>query len=588
MTSLLILAFPLIGFLLLNGFGRFFSKRVSGFLASVTVLGSFIVSILMLRDVFLAGAIRVPLFTWFHVGQTTVSFALLLDSLSLLMCLMITGVGFLIHVYSIGYMHEEEGFTRYFSHLNLFIFFMLFLVLSDSFLGMFVGWEGVGLCSYLLIGFWFQTTAFGQAAKKAFLMNRVGDLGFILGILAMIIAFGSTQFSVVFSGASHLPIGSGIITVIALLLFVGATGKSAQIPLFTWLPDAMAGPTPVSALIHAATMVTAGVYMVARSHVFYMSSPIASTVVLWVGLSTALLGAIIATRQSDIKKILAYSTMSQLGLMVSALGLGAYSAALFHMLTHAFFKALLFLAAGSVIHALHGEQNVFKMGGLRKSLPFTFGVFLIGALALAGFPPFSGFFSKDMILLAALEHSPLVFALLVFVSILTAYYVCRLVVLVFMGTARSDKTAHESSWIMQIPLGILAIFAAASGFLHLPETLDIKLVVGTVVIIGLMIAWCYRRFSQVQVSDEKSSLISNKFYIDEMYNGLIIRPILLLARFFSTIFDPVILELPATILGKSVMFSGRRLKQIQNGHIGFYLLVMTAAIAVILVQLLWI
>ena len=387
----LVLGLPLAGFLTLGLFKAYLPKPVGGWLASLAVCGSFVLTCFLLLQ---NTTFSIPLLSWFHTGAMSGSLSFWVDPLSLWMCLMITGVGTLIHIYSIGYMKDDERFNSFFSYLNLFVFFMLILVLADSYICMFAGWEGVGLCSYLLIGFWYENQSYNNAAKKAFIMNRVGDLGFLLAILVLLSHLGSTQFGVVFAQVPFM--SPEIITTVSLFLLIGAIGKSAQLPLYTWLPDAMAGPTPVSALIHAATMVTAGIYMIARSHLLFMLSPTTSTLVIGIGLGTALLGALIALAQRDIKKILAYSTMSQLGFMMATLGFGAYTTALFHMTTHAFFKALLFLAAGNVIHSLHGEQNIFKMGGLKKVLPFTFTVFLVGTLAIIGCPPFSGFFSKRM------------------------------------------------------------------------------------------------------------------------------------------------------------------------------------------------
>jgi NADH-quinone oxidoreductase subunit L len=378
----LIPLFPLLGFLINGFFGRRLSKGLSGTIASLAVLASFVVSLLIFLDLEEHHEVTshtFNLFAWINSGNLNIPFEFLVDPLSSWFLLIITGIGFLIHIYSIGYMHDDEGFSRFFTYLNLFVFFMLLLVLGNNYLIMFVGWEGVGLCSYLLIGFWYKNTAYNDAAKKAFIMNRIGDLGFLLGIILIFVTFGSITYSEVFSVA-----GSGsnaVITAIALLLFIGAMGKSAQLPLYTWLPDAMAGPTPVSALIHAATMVTAGIYMIVRSNVFYSMSDVASQVVAVVGVTTALFAATIGLFQNDIKKVLAYSTVSQLGLMFLGLGVGAYSSSVFHVTTHAFFKALLFLGAGSVIHAMGGEQDIRKMGGLRKYVPVTYMTFLLGTIS---------------------------------------------------------------------------------------------------------------------------------------------------------------------------------------------------------------
>ena len=413
----------------------------------------------------------VELFSWINADTLKIPFSFLVDPLSCLFLLIITGIGFLIHVYSTGYMHEDEGFSRFFTYLNLFIFFMLLLVLGNNYLIMFVGWEGVGLCSYLLIGFWFKNDNYNKAANKAFIMNRIGDLGFLLGITLIFTTFGSITFSEVFDKAGSA--STGTITAIALLLFVGAMGKSAQIPLYTWLPDAMAGPTPVSALIHAATMVTAGIYMVVRSNIFYSISDTASEFVAIVGALTALFAATIGLLQTDIKKVLAYSTVSQLGLMFLALGVGAYSSAVYHVTTHAFFKALLFLGAGSVIHAMGGEQDIRKMGGLKKALPVTFLTMFLGTIAISGLPPFSGFFSKDEILAHVYEHSKFLWFIGVLTSMLTAFYMFRMMFLTFWGSFRGtheqEHHLHDSPKSMTIPLMVLAVLAVVGGALGLPE-----------------------------------------------------------------------------------------------------------------------
>src|SRR5437773_10368841 len=413
------------------------------------------------------GPLVFPYWEWMPVGELHVTVALQLDQLSAVMLLVVTGVSSLIHVFSVGYMGEDPGYARYFAYLNLFVFFMLVLVLGASFPVMFVGWEGVGLCSYLLIGFWFNDAVNANAGRKAFIMNRIGDFGFMVAMFMIFWSTGSLDFDTVFAHApTALAAGGTTITAITLLLFLGCTGKSAQIPLYTWLPDAMAGPTPVSALIHAATMVTAGVYMVARSNALYSLSELSQNVVAIVGLATAILAATIALKQNDIKKVLAYSTVSQLGYMFLALGVGAYSAGVFHVMTHAFFKALLFLAAGSVIHALGGEQDIRKMGGLNK-LKITSITFLIGCIAISGVPPFSGFFSKDAILLAAFEHNKILYAIALFGAMLTAYYMFRLFVIAFSGNFRGAEEQkehmHESPAPMTIVLVILAILSVIGG-----------------------------------------------------------------------------------------------------------------------------
>ncbi|HRI61014.1 MAG TPA: NADH-quinone oxidoreductase subunit L, partial [Saprospiraceae bacterium] len=391
-------------------------------------------SVACFNQVAATGPIQSILYNFLSVGSLNVNFGFLVDHLSVWMMLIVTGVGFLIHVYSIGYMHDDEGFWKFFAYLNLFIFSMLLLVMGDNLLMLFFGWEGVGLCSYLLIGFWYANKEYGTAARKAFIMNRIGDLGLLLGIFLIFKTFGSLGFSEIFAGLSTVQPEAGVLTLICILLFIGAMGKSAQIPLYTWLPDAMAGPTPVSALIHAATMVTAGVYLVARCNPLYSLSPDAMHFVAFIGLITCLFAAFIGLRQNVIKKVLAYSTVSQLGLMFVALGMGAYASAIFHVTTHAFFKALLFLSAGSVIHGMGGEQDIRKMGGLRKAMPVTFWVFLIGTFAIAGFPLMSGFFSKDEIFAYTWAHGgKLWWGFAGLGAMLTAIYMCRLLYVTFFG-----------------------------------------------------------------------------------------------------------------------------------------------------------
>ncbi|HMH34743.1 MAG TPA: NADH-quinone oxidoreductase subunit L, partial [Puia sp.] len=430
--------FPLIGFLINGLFRKKLSKSLTGVIGCGAILASFVVSLLIFLEARAPGfePVIISLFDFIHTGTIDIAFAFQVDQLSVLFLLIITGVGFLIHVYSTSYMHEETGehFARYFSYLNLFVFSMLLLVLGANYVILFIGWEGVGLCSYLLIGYWFKNIDYGYAARKAFVMNRIGDLGFLIALFWMLSQFGSVNFGEVFAKAPGTSVG--VLTGITLLLFVGATGKSAQIPLYTWLPDAMAGPTPVSALIHAATMVTAGIYMIARSNILYTLAPVTQSVVAITGLATAILAATIALKQNDIKKVLAYSTVSQLGYMFLGLGVGAYTGAVFHVMTHAFFKALLFLGAGSVIHALHNEQDIRKMGGLKKYLPITHITFLLACLAIAGIPPFSGFFSKDEILAAAYAKNPLYYVIGVAGAMMTAFYMFRLYASAFLGNFR--------------------------------------------------------------------------------------------------------------------------------------------------------
>ncbi|MGQ3685853.1 MAG: NADH-quinone oxidoreductase subunit L [Candidatus Loosdrechtia sp.] len=475
----LILLFPLIGSSVNGIAGKRLKKETIGYIACGSVGLSFLVAVFVFCSLLSFPPherfFEKQIFNWIESGSFKAAAGLQIDPLSVLMTLIITGVGLLIHIYSLGYMHDDKGYHRYFCYLNLFTFSMLLLVLGNNFLLMFIGWEAVGLCSYLLIGFWFEKKSASDAAKKAFIVNRVGDFGFALGILLIFLTFGSIKFTEVFDTAFHgnFVVGSFTVTVITLLLFMGATGKSAQIPLYTWLPDAMEGPTPVSALIHAATMVTAGVYMIARCNVLYMLSPFTMTVVACVGAVTALFAASVGLVQNDIKRVLAYSTISQLGYMFLACGVGAFTAGVFHLTTHAFFKALLFLGSGSVIHALSGEMDIRKMGGLRHHIPVTYKTFLIGTVAIAGVPPFAGFFSKDEILLESLTHGNFLYWFLAAVAaFFTAFYMFRLLFVTFHGKSRVDhhvmEHLHESPKNMTIPLIVLAGLSIVGGFLGIP------------------------------------------------------------------------------------------------------------------------
>jgi NADH-quinone oxidoreductase subunit L len=612
----LVPVFPLAGFLLNGLFRNQLSKSLTGIIGSGSVLAAFVVSLLIFGEVRHEGfqPAVVKLFDFITVGKLSIPFAFQVDQLSTLFLLIITGVGFLIHLYSTAYMHEEEAphFARYFSYLNLFVFSMLLLVLGANFIILFIGWEGVGLCSYLLIGYWFQNIDYGNAAKKAFIMNRIGDLGFLIAAFFMISKFGSVSFDEVFGKASS--VSTGVITTITLLLFVGATGKSAQIPLYTWLPDAMAGPTPVSALIHAATMVTAGIYMIARSHVLFDLAPVTQTVVAVIGLVTALLAATIALKQNDIKKVLAYSTVSQLGYMFLGLGVGAYTGAVFHVMTHAFFKALLFLGAGSVIHAMGGEQDIRKMGGLRKALPQTSITFLLGCIAIAGIPPFSGFFSKDEILSAAFAKNPIYYVVGVFTALLTAFYMFRLYATTFMGSFRGthdqEHHLHESPSAMTIPLWVLAILAVVAGFLGIPaaiapnahwlakylgpvvgEGTGAELAHGTewglmgvsvlLALIGTFVA--VGRFSKRPELGEPAGfgkVLANKWYVDELYNALIVKPLDLLAQFL-VFFDKNIVDGIVNGVGRLVQYGSRQLRLLQSGQVGGYVLLMVLGILIL-------
>ena len=612
--------FPLIGFLINGFFGKKMSKGLSGAIACVSVLASFIVSVLIFMEVSASAqkSYVVEIFSWINSDTLKIPFSFLVDPLSCLFLLNITGIGFLIHVYSTSYMHDDEGFSRFFTYLNLFVFFMLLLVLGSNYLIMFVGWEGVGLCSYLLIGFWFKNDAYNRVANKAFIMNRIGDLGFLLGMIMIFMNFGSISFGEVFSKASSVP--TSTITAIALLLFVGAMGKSAQLPLYTWLPDAMAGPTPVSALIHAATMVTAGIYMVVRSNIFYSISEPASEFVAVVGAVTALFAAIIGLLQTDIKKVLAYSTVSQLGLMFLALGVGAYSSAVFHVTTHAFFKALLFLGAGSVIHAMGGEQDIRKMGGLKKALPITFITMLLGTIAISGVPPFAGFFSKDEILAHTYEHSQLLWVVGSIASLCTAFYMFRLMFLTFWGSFRGTHEQqhhlHESPKAMTIPLIILAILSVFGGLLGLPEfwgaknwmseNLDAVIIrknpsilshetEWTLMAIAVLVAlstiyFAYQMFIKYKVlpaekeADMKpfQRVIYNKFYVDEFYDTIIRKPLDAISEVFYKFFDKQIFDGIVNGTGDLTLWKAGILRKLQTGHIGFYIMAMVVGVITIL------
>ena len=616
----LIPLFPLLGFLINGFFGKKISKNLSGIIASAAVFASFAISVLIFIDLEEHKEVTshiVPLFSWINSDTLKIPFEFLVDPLSSWFLLIITGIGFLIHIYSMGYMHDDEGFSRFFTYLNLFIFFMLLLVLGNNYLIMFVGWEGVGLCSYLLIGFWFKNTAYNNAAKKAFIMNRVGDLGFLMGIILIFVTFGSISYDQVFSVAS-----SGnhtTVTIIALLLFIGAMGKSAQLPLYTWLPDAMAGPTPVSALIHAATMVTAGIYMIVRSNVFYSMSDEASHIVAIVGVATALFAATIGLFQNDIKKVLAYSTVSQLGLMFLGLGVGAYSSSVFHVTTHAFFKALLFLGAGSVIHAMGGEQDMRKMGGLWKHLPITGKVMAIGTLAISGFPLLSGFFSKDEILAHTYEHSKVLWFFGMITSILTAFYMFRLLFLTFFGKFRGthdqEHHLHESPKSMTFPLIVLAILSIAGGVLGLPEFwgmtnwmhhhLDSIIIHKNPsvlnhekewILMGLATAaalatifFAYMVYMKNRILPEANDskltgikkLIYNKYYVDEIYEALIRKPLDALSEVFKYI-DTKVIDSVVDGVGTTVTGVSSLVRKVQTGHIGFYIFGMVLGIIAIL------
>jgi NADH-quinone oxidoreductase subunit L len=594
-------------------------NKASGWIACLAMLASFICSVVVFSQIQSTGKAEVvSVFDWINSGTLKIPFEFLIDSLSSVFLLVITGIGFLIHVYSTAYMKEDEGFSRYFSYLNLFVFFMLLLVMGNNYLILFTGWEGVGLASYLLIGFWFKETANNNAARKAFVMNRIGDLGFLLGMFLIFTTYGTLTYGEIFDNPGE---GNTMVTAIALLLFVGAIGKSAQIPLYTWLPDAMAGPTPVSALIHAATMVTAGIYMIVRSNIFYSMSETAAMTVAIVGVATALLAAMIALFQNDIKKILAYSTVSQLGLMFLGLGVGAYSSSVFHVVTHAFFKALLFLAAGSVIHAMSGEQDIRKMGGLKSKIKITFITMLIGTIAISGIPPFSGFFSKDEILAHVFEHNVVLWFFAMLASILTAFYMFRMLYVTFYGKFRGthdqEHHLHESPPAMTIPLIILAFLSIVGGVLGLPEfwhfsnwmseNLDSVIMRSHESKLSHEVEWLLMGFAVVAaaasiyvayeiykknglVPNEKENAkkkwkitIYNKFYIDEIYDSLIRKPIDYLSRAFHKIFDIQIFDGIVNGVGTIAKTAGNYARLIQNGSITFYFISMVIAVSVILI-----
>jgi NADH-quinone oxidoreductase subunit L len=645
---------PAIGLVLNLLLGRRLGELGAGLIACLAVIGSFIVAVVLginLATQAEGPAITVPLLEWIHIGTLNANWAFRVDELSVVMMLVVSGVGALIHIYAVGYMHSDVRhngdpgrFTRFFVYLNLFIAMMMILVTADNFLMLFVGWEGVGLCSYLLIGFWFEKGAGGianaRAAKKAFVANRVGDFGLLIALFIIFANFGSFDFNTVFAGVGQAaPLA---LTAITLFMLLGVAGKSAQIPLYVWLPDAMAGPTPVSALIHAATMVTAGVYLVARSSALYMAVPVAQGAVTWVGALTAFFAATIAVGQYDIKKVLAYSTISQLGFMVAAVGMGAYTAGIFHLVTHAFFKALLFLGAGSVILGMehghahtpgghtqaedHGHaeefdpQDMRNMGGLRERMPLTFWVYLIGALALAGIAPLAGFFSKDEILAAASQNSPVIFALLILAAFLTAFYVCRQLLMVFFGKGRTPAAGNavESPALVTVPLVVLAVLSALGGLLNFPglhwlETwLEpvlkepasagfVPLIAGTslgVALLGLLLAWLfYGQRKHTPVPGQVDPLgatplaplihaLERKWWVDEIYQAILLTPYTEISRFLAENFDQGLIDGIVNGMGWLAAGTARLWGTLQNGFVRRYALSIVAGVVVILAYLL--
>ena len=593
--------------------GRALGGKGAGALACAAVGGSFALALWVFFQLPATGVLRDAIYTWIESGDFRFAFSLQVDALSAVMLLIVTGIGFLIHVYSLGYMAHDEDMARFFVYLNLFIFFMLLLVMADNLLLLFVGWEGVGLCSYLLIGFWHHDHNNTAAGNKAFIVNRIGDFGFLLGMLLLLAELGrqgvwTLDFAELQRNTQLL--SPAVITLITVLLFVGATGKSAQIPLFVWLPDAMAGPTPVSALIHAATMVTAGVYMTTRLHFLFSLAPATLSLIAWIGAATAFFAAIIALTQNDIKKVLAYSTVSQLGYMFLAVGLGAFGAAIFHVFTHAFFKVCLFLGSGSVIHALGGEQNMKRMGGLRRFMPTTYWTYFIATLAIAGAPLTAGFFSKDLILWQAFSHGAYVlWSIGLITAGLTAFYMFRQLFLVFHGECRADDHAkahlHESPPSMTVPLIVLAIGSIFAGWLGAPEYLwgsrwdrwleailgapehhgsvaaEIVVTALTLAVVAIGIYLAYRKYGRVQDSTAETEgllyrLSFDKFYVDEFYDRAVVRPFTGAARFCAGFVDPWVIDgivngAAATARGVSWLWRGLQTGNVQHYVAGFLL-----------------
>ena len=622
---LLILLMPLAGFMISGLLGKRMPEKLTGWISSLSILIAFVLSFMVfLRLNVDATSIKQMLFTFLSVGDLNVAFELQADRLTAIMMMVITGIGFLIHVYSISYMHGDAGFYKFFAYLNLFVFNMLVLVMGANFLMLFFGWEGVGLCSYLLIGFWYSNVDYGKAARKAFIMNRIGDLGLLLGLFLIVKQFGSLDYDTVFAKVQLQQFNPEMVNAICILLFVGAMGKSAQIPLYTWLPDAMAGPTPVSALIHAATMVTAGIYLVVRCHILYDFSVPAREFIMWIGLATSILAALIGLKQNDIKKVLAYSTVSQLGLMFIALGVGAYSAAMFHLITHAFFKALLFLGSGSVIHAMGGEQDIRKMGGLKKAMPITYWTFLLGTLAICGTPFFSGFFSKDEILASAFSHNTIVWALALGSALITCIYMFRVFMVTFLGGFRGTEEQkhhlHESPALITIPLLVLAVLSVFGGVLNLPHLLthgaaqklktwlnpvlekyqthmphelshstEWMLIGSTLLVLIIAFVYTYTKYIKGKVvpeSDEAitgmGKVLSSKFYVDEAYDATVTAPVNHLGDFTYKWIDRKVIDGIVNFTGTIVKKGSDMYGKIQTGNLENYLMYMVIGIIVIL------
>ena len=614
--ALLLLFAPFAGFLINVFFGKKLGRNASGILGTLAVTVSFAATLFFFLQVMNTKVpVMVNLFEWLKLANFTVNFSFQLDQLSLLWLMFVTGIGTLIHMYSISYMHDDENMHKFFAYLNLFVFFMITLVMGSNLLIMFIGWEGVGLCSYLLIGFWYKNQSYNDAAKKAFIMNRIGDLGFLIGIFILAYLFHSVEYDMMKTElANGWPVDKTWLGIAMLCLFIGACGKSAQIPLYTWLPDAMAGPTPVSALIHAATMVTAGIFMITRLNFLFNLTPDVLEIIAVVGAVTSLVAASIGLVQNDIKKVLAYSTVSQLGLMFLALGLGAYEIAVFHVITHAFFKACLFLGSGSVIHALHGEQDMRNMGGLRKVMKITFITFLISTLAISGLPPFSGFFSKDEILMTAFHHNKVLWIIGSLASIMTAFYMFRLLYLTFYkdfrGTEEQKHHLHESPSLITFPLIVLAILAFVGGAISLPGMSWLNeylapvmakpaehhhlgnteyMLMGIAVVgalIGIGIAYAkYIKKGEVPPADAEitgvTNVLYNKYYVDEIYTAIIVKPIYAIGSFFKNVIEVALSGLVFG-LGRAATLLGNEGKTIQNGSVGFYLLVFVLGVCSIL------
>ncbi|HAJ38444.1 MAG TPA: NADH-quinone oxidoreductase subunit L [Chloroflexi bacterium] len=622
----LLFALPALGALIILFAGQWMSQKVVGWVASAAVLAAFVVSVMLFFSLTaLPSAERSITITWWQwmtIGDFKVPAAVLIDPLSVTMAMVVTGVGALIHIYSIGYMDHEPRYQRFFFYLNFFILAMLTLVMSNNFLGMFVGWEGVGLASFLLIGFWFDKRDdmygwYADCGKKAFIVNRIGDFGMILAMIMVWSTLGTLVFTELGETVHHLAPATAAI--ICLLLLLGAAGKSAQIPLYVWLPDAMAGPTPVSALIHAATMVTAGVYMIIRTNLLWHVGVPAGEVAAWIGMLTALLAATIAMGQTDLKKILAYSTVSQLGYMVAAAGMAAYGAALFHLVTHAFFKALLFLAAGSVMHATDGILDINRLGGLRAKMPTTYRTFLVGAAALAGIPLLSGFFSKDAILVAALDHNILLYIVGAVTALLTAVYSFRAVFLTFHGQPRDPhifEHVHESPRIMTTPLWILAFLSLVGGVINLPFILSLEHwlepVVGehekillvtellgitlsiVIAVFGFLLAralylrhesWAERLAAPIAFL---RPMIEHKWYVDELYRATIVNPLKAVSGWFARVFDPKVIDGAVNGVGAVVNDAGEAVRKLQNGAIPTYALSIFLGVVAVLFYFLFI